>query len=288
MTSNVPIQQAGIHQPNTGRILATLGQPRLGPYRDFFQCTTDEQLLGAYFWGQAVSSAFQPTLGMYEVVLRNAIHRAASSYSSLGTSTSHPWYDKSRGDALVRAEGKTWMKVEEVLSTGRPPMRQEPQPSPDKVIASLSFGFWPIFLSGLAKRAQAQILVEVFPKHPHSTLRHWGVRSNVTSLIDTLKGIQALRNAVSHYEPIWKRHRLKSTEKHWSHSVVSLREKHEQILDVMAWCCPDAADAVRYSYASRTFKSICSTDAVKAFMADPFAAGAMKVFNPQNEVAAAA
>lgn len=284
MTSNVPIQQAALLQPNTGRILATLGQPRLGPYRDFFQCTTDEQLLGAYFWGQAVSSAFQPTLGMYEVVLRNAIHKAASNRSSRNTSTSHPWYDKTRQDALVRS-GKTWTKIEEILTYGIPPLRHEPQPSPDKVVASLSFGFWPVFLDGLSKPDQARILTDAFPMHPHSTPRHWGIQSNVTLLIDTLKGIQALRNAVSHYEPIWKRHRLKNTEKHWSNSVVSLRDKHDLILDVMAWCCPDAADAVRYSYASRTFKSICSTDAVKAFMADPFAAGAMKLFNPQNEVA---
>lgn len=288
MTSNVPILQVMPGQPNVARIVATLGQPRLTPYREFFQCTTDEQLLGVYFWGQAVSSAFQPTLGMYEVVLRNAIHKAASSCSSRGISTSHPWYDKSRHDALVRGAGKTWNKVEEVLTSGTPPLRHHPQPSPDQVVASLSFGFWPIFLDGLAKRDQARILTEAFSKHPHSTPRHWSVQRNVDQLIEMLKGIQALRNAVSHYEPIWKRHRLKGTETNWSHSVVSLREKHDQILDVMAWCCPDAADAVRYSYATRTFKSICSTDAVRAFMADPFTAGAMALFNPKNEVVAPA
>ena len=287
MTSNVPIQQAALPQPNIGKILATIGQPRLGPYREFFQCSTDEQLLGAYFWGQAVSSAFQPTLGMYEVVLRNAIHKAASSWSSRNTSTSHPWYDKTRQDALVRS-GKTWTKIEEILTYGTPPLWHNLQPSPDKVVASLSFGFWPVFLDGLAKRDQARILTDAFPKHPHSTPRHWGVQSNVKLLIDTLKSIQALRNAVSHYEPIWKRHRLKGTEKNWSYSVLSLREKHEQILEVMAWCCPDAADAVRYSYASRTFKSICTTNAVKAFMAAPFTAGAMEPFAPQKEVAALA
>jgi hypothetical protein len=286
MTSNAPIQQAA-PQPHTGRILATLGQPRLAPYREFFQCTTDEQVLGAYFWGQAVSSAFQPTLGMYEVVLRNAVHKAASSRSSRNTSTSHPWYDKSRQDALVRS-GKTWTKIEEILTYGAARLRRDPQPSPDKVVASLSFGFWPVFLDGLAKPDQARILTDAFPKHPHSTPRHWGVQNNVAGLIDTLKGIQALRNAVSHYEPIWKRHRLKNTEKNWSHSIVSLREKHEQILDVMAWCCPDAADAVRYSFASRTFKSICSTDAVKAFMTDPFMAGARTRFKPENELVAPA
>jgi len=284
MTSNAPIQQA-TPQPHTGRILSTLGQSRLAPYREFFQCTTDEQLLGAYFWGQAVSSAFQPTLGMYEVVLRNAVHKAASSRSSRNTSTSHPWYDKSRKDALVRS-GKTWTKIEEILTYGADRLRHDPQPSPDKVVASLSFGFWPVFLDGLAKPDQARILTDAFPKHPHSTPRHWGVQNNVTGLINTLKGIQALRNAVSHYEPVWKRHRLKNTEKNWSHSIVSLREKHEQILDVMAWCCPDAADAVRYSFASRTFKSICSTDAVKAFMEDPFMAGSMTRFKPENELVA--
>jgi hypothetical protein len=97
-------------------------------------------------------------------------------------------------------------------------------------------------------------------------------------LIETLKDIQGLRNAVAHLEPIWKPHRLKNKETHWSHSVVSLREKHAAMIRVMAWCCPASAAAVEHSYANRVFKSICSTDAVQAFMQDPFGAGEMNLF----------
>lgn len=264
---------------NVAAVLATVGEPRLAPYKIFFQCQTDEQLLGAYFWGQAVSSAFHLTLGMYEIALRNAIHQAASNFCSNGASQSCAWYDQAQAIA-VRIGGKTRDKLTEVLYSGTPPLRRHPQPAPDSVVASLSFGFWPSLLAGLSKREQTVILTKAFSGHPKSHPRFWGNADNVTELIQMLKGIQDLRNAVAHHEPIWKRHRLKGSETNWSHSVFSLREKHAEMLTVMAWCCPHLAAATEHSFATRFFKSICSTNAVRAFMADPFGAGAMKLFEP--------
>jgi len=270
-------------QPDVALVITTLGAPRLAPYRAFFGCSTDEQLLGAYFWGQAIGGAFLPTLGMYEVALRNAIHCAASRYSSKKASDCHPWYDYTRNDS-VRIIGKTRDKVTNVLYTGQPQLRCAPEPSPDAVVASLSFGFWPSVLEGLAKPEQTRILTDAFPYHPHTSPKHWGVQANVGILISKLKLIQDLRNAVAHHEPIWKAHRLLGTEKHWSQSVQSLRAKHADILEVMAWCCPPSAAALEQSYATRMFKSICSTNAVRAFMADPFGAGAMALFEPDLAV----
>lgn len=267
-----------IASPNIAQVITTIGGPRLGPYKSYFNCKTDEELLGAYHWGQAVSVAFQPTLGMYEVALRNSIHVAASRFSSKGASESHPWYDKRRTDALGIRGATTLEKLEKVLFSGDPPLRRSPEPVPDEVVASLSFGFWPSVLDGLTNREQPKILWEAFPNHPHSSIKHWSFTKNVQELITTLKGIQDLRNAVAHHEPIWKPHRLKGTEPNWSHCVVSLREKHADILRVMAWCCPEAAAVVQQSYATRIFKSICSTTAVREFMADPLGAGAMQLF----------
>ena len=276
---NLQEENATPQQPEVDKIITSLGGPRLAPYRSFFGCATDEQVLGAYFWGQAIGGAFLPTLGMYEVTLRNAIHRAASRYSSKGASESHPWYDTTRTDAL-RIRGKTHDKVAELLYSGQPPLRRVSQPAPDVVVASLSFGFWPSVLAGLSKPEQTRIMTDAVPGHPKSHPRHWGVQSNVDALIDKLKGIQDLRNAVAHHEPIWKPHRLTGTEKNWSYSVASLRNKHKDILEVMAWCCPPSAAAVEQSYATRMLKSICSTNAVRRFMADPFGAGAMQLFEP--------
>lgn len=282
-----------LHQTNApqvldiSEVLKTVGSPRLDPYKAFFQCETDTQLLGAYFWGQTIGVAFQPTLAMYEIALRNAIHRAASDFSSKSVSDSYPWYDRAQ-DGAVRIVGKTLVKLNEVLYSGDPPLRRHPQPSPDSVVASLSFGFWPSMLAGLAKREQTLILSKAFRAHPKSHPKFWGNQENVTDLIGTLKGIQDLRNAVAHHEPIWKCHRLNIPEGHWSQSVRSLREKHAAMLEVMAWCCPASAAAAEHSFATRLFKSICSTNAVQAFKVDPFAAGRMELFGPPVLVAVSA
>ena len=264
--------------PDVTAVLATIGQPRLTPYRTFFKCTSDEEALGAYFWGQAVAGAFQPCLGMYEVTLRNAIHQAASRHSSKQTNDSYPWYDYTRHDCLT-IRGKTRAKVEEILYGGNPPLRLLLQPTPDAVVAALSFGFWPSFLAGLNKPETSRIFTDTFHFHPNSKPTHWSNSDNVASLVGTLKDIQGLRNAVAHLEPIWKPHRLNNDENHWSKSVASLREKHASMIKVMAWCSPASAAAVEHSYGNRLFKKVCSTDAVQAFMRNPFSAGDMTLFS---------
>ncbi|MES2264298.1 MAG: hypothetical protein V4724_37800 [Pseudomonadota bacterium] len=265
--------------PDVKTVIWTLGPARIAPYRSYFGCHDDKETLGAYFWGQAIAAALLPCLGMYEVLLRNAVHRSASNFASRKTSDSFPWYDITETTALT-LRGRTKDKVIEVLyNTNRAsPLRHSPQPSPDSVVAALSFGFWPAFLEGLTKREQPRILTDTFAFHPHSKPGYWSVTEVVTNLIGTLKKIQSLRNAVAHLEPIWKPHRLKGTETHWSHSVVSLREIHDEMLRIMTWCCPAAATAFEHSFGKRMFRSICSTTAVQAFMADPLASGEMKLF----------
>jgi hypothetical protein len=270
---------------NVSAVLTSIGAPRLDPYRFFFKCQTEEELLGAYFWGQAIGVAFQLTLSMYEVALRNAIHRAASHFCSKGTSQSHAWYDSTQPSA-VRMGGKTLEKINEVLCCS-PGVRRNPQPVPDSVVATLSFGFWPSALLGMAKHEKTVILTNAFPGHPKSHPKYWGERRNVDELISTLKSIQELRNAVAHHEAIWKPHRLKGDERNWSQSVASLREKHAEMLKVMAWCCPHLATATEISFATRFFRSICSTNAVRAYMRDPFGAGAMTLFEPPQLTVAA-
>lgn len=262
-------------KPQFAEMLNSINAARVAPYRDYFQCKSDKEALGAYFWGQAVATAIQPTLGIYEVVLRNAIHREASKLSSGGLVFSYPWYDRQEQGALPLRH-KTQSKVDEVLFDKTGARRTL---APDQVVASLSFGFWSSLLEGLTQRERPKILTRVFSGHPHSRFIHWSKRENAAALIRQLKRIQALRNAVAHHEPIWKAHRLMGTERHWSQSVLSLREFQDEILTVLSWCCPASADIARQSYATRTFRHICSTDAVHAYMLDPLGAGSMQPFN---------
>jgi hypothetical protein len=275
----------------TGQQLAaamrSLSQPRLDSYRSFFrtqkeQAPTDEELIGAYFWGQAIAGALQPLVATYEVVLRNAIHEHASMLSSGQTSTSHPWYDHTRQDSLF-TKGKSREKVNELLyepSNGNGmAMRRAVQPLPDQVVASLSFGFWPAFLNDLPPPQRSQILAEVFPHYPKGSRKHWSFPENVNPIIQVLKDIQDLRNRIAHYEPIWKPHRLTGTERRWWHSVQSIRNRHREIVDVLGWCCPDSTVLYKAGFGWRMFNELCTTHAVKKFMASPFSAGEITPFN---------
>ncbi|MGY2488140.1 hypothetical protein [Cupriavidus sp. CP313] len=254
--------------------LNTIGKPRLDPYRLYFRCNTDAEVLGAYLWGQAIAASLTSLVSSYEIVLRNAVHREASLFSSRKQFDSHPWYDHTRQDALP-TKGKSREKVTALLydtPPGSPPIRKAVQPVPDQVVASLSFGFWPNFLEGLNARQQPRILTDVFPGHPHSNPKHWGQSSNVQVLIGELKLIQALRNHIAHYEPIWKPHRLTGSENHWSRSVQSIKNFHSKILDIMGWCCPATPLVYKASYGYRYFSRLCTTQAVQVFMNDPFQA----------------
>ncbi|WP_373994645.1 hypothetical protein [Massilia sp. 9096] len=191
---------------------------------------------------------------------------AASRYSSQGRSVSSPWYDQQVAGCL-KTTSKGAKQIDEILE-------KSPGLSPDGVIASLSFGFWPSFLRGLAKKDRAHILVATFAYHPHSKVSHWSYQENVSKLIDTLVMIQNLRNAVAHLEPIWKPHRLKLRSTASLRDVVqTLQHRHEQIIETMNWCCPASALAAQHGYANRAFKHLCSERAVEAFMQSPFHAG---------------
>lgn len=286
--TNTTASPAAAALPDINDLLRVLGTPRLDPYRRFFGCTTDREVLGAYLWGQALTSALQPLLGLYEVVLRNAIHREASLLSSRGASESHPWYDYHRGDALP-TKGKSREKIDELLFEGPDNGRiyRSPQLPPDQIIASLSFGFWPNFLEGLNLRYRPRIYTNVFPHHPHGNPRHWGFDANAAALILELKKIQELRNRVSHYEPVWKPHRLTGNVTNWSQSVASLRQLHTAILAVLNYCSPHAVLLHQNSYGWRVFNRLCTTHAVQKFMSDPFGAGELVSFQPQPQAIAA-
>jgi hypothetical protein len=108
---------AAITKPS--EILGLLGSPRLSPYKQNFKPKTDEELLGAYQWAQAVSASLHPLLGLVEVVLRNAIHESLSLQCSAKASNSFPWYDRAEKRSIV-LRGKSLAKIEDLLCEGKP------------------------------------------------------------------------------------------------------------------------------------------------------------------------
>ncbi|OWQ83150.1 hypothetical protein CDN99_27055 [Roseateles aquatilis] len=249
-------------------MLSSLSTARLAPYGAMFKPASDDAHLGSYLWAQALGASVHPFVGLVEVVLRNAIHRSLSLQSSGRGQETFPWYDRARTGGLA-LRGKSLERVEMLLSEGQPPVRKQPQPSPDAVVAALSFGFWPNLLEGLSNRWAPRTFTDVFAHHPHSRPQHWSHESNRRELVLRLKRLQQLRNRVCHFEPIWKPHWVTpggAPVKHWSHTVAALRAFHADMYDLLAWCSPDAAASYRASFAWNWFNRLCTTHAVRAFM----------------------
>lgn len=264
--------------PKTADVLAALGQPRLGPYRQTFKPTSDDELLGVYQWAQAISTSLHPLLGLSEVVLRNAIHASLSRQCSNKSSESCAWYDRAVPNSIV-LRGKSLAKVEELLCEGSPPIRKSVQPAPDLVVSRLSFGFWPNVLEELSNRNAPRTFSDVFPFHPHSKPAHWSVEQNKQTVVMRLKRLQDLRNRVCHFEAIWKPHWLGAQSAHWSHGVLGLKNLHADMVEMLGWCSQDAAMHYRASFGCNWFTQLCTTNAVFGFMKDAGKASFMPSFS---------
>ncbi|ANH69400.1 hypothetical protein ABE85_20760 [Mitsuaria sp. 7] len=251
-------------------VLQCLSAARMTPYSAAFAPASDTATLGCYQWAQALSASIHPFVGLVEVVLRNAIHRSLSMQVSAQSSASFAWYDRAVPGAIP-LKGKSFERIEFLLSEGNPPMRKQPQPSPDAVVACLSFGFWPNLLEGLSNRHAPRTFTEVFPHHPHSKPPYWSREVNRQPVLLRMKRLQQLRNRVCHFEPIWKAHWFASGHQrssHWSHTVAAFRQFHEELHQLLAWSSPESAAAYRASFGWDWFNKLCTTHAVTAFMAD--------------------
>ena len=246
-----------------------LSSPRLDPYRQTFKPVNDEELLGAYQWSQAVSTSLHPLLGLLEVILRNAIHRSLSMQCSDQANNSFPWYDKTAHNHGVSLRGKSLAKVDALLKEGEPPIRKGVQPTPDQVVSRLSFGFWPNVMDELNHRYGPKTFTDVFPNHPHSKPRHWSVPANKAQAVLRLKKLQDLRNRVCHFEAIWKHHWLGVHGTNWSQGVRGVRDLHDSLVELLTWCSPAAVNHYKASFGWNWFDRLCTTNAVRAFMAAP-------------------
>lgn len=172
--------------------------------------------------------------------------------------------------------GQALERIESLLSEGTPPMRKLVQPSPDTVVANLSFGFWPNLLESLSHRHAPRTFTDVFLHHPHSKPPYWSRDANKLPVMLQIKRLQELRNRVCHFEPIWKPHWFangRPSARHWSHAVAAFRQFHEQLQQLLVWTSPETAAAYRASFAWDWFNKLCTTHAVKAFMDDHATSG---------------
>lgn len=182
-------------------------------FRRYMQARGDQHLdaVALYEWNVQVSAAFLEILCHVEVLLRNAIDRQfppSDLQAPLSILDPSVWLCD---PAILTVESRE--KVNEAISRLQ---REGKRPTRDRVIASLSFGFWQGLFSGVYEELWRKSLWRAFPNGN-------GKRREVANLTGP---ILHFRNRVAHHEPIF----FSSLERH-----------HDRILELARLIDEEAA-----------------------------------------------
>lgn len=172
-----------------------------------------EAAVDLYVWNARISGALHESLGVFEVVLRNALDRQLTAYHRIVLAGDGHWY------ADLRMPWGSKRLVELIdRARGQATVNGRNQEVHGKVVAELTFGFWRYLLAAQYQGTLwAPALRRAFP-HLRSQKR-----DTVYRPVDRL---HALRNRVAHHEPI--------------HDL-DLAVRHTELLRVAGWIAPAAS-----------------------------------------------
>ena len=201
--------------------------------------------LALYETNIAVSEALFGVLHNVEIAIRNSLHDALS--NGIGT---QDWYRNNLALPFPTVSRLIFTRpMQKMIEKAR---RNVGTPAPvGKLIAELTFGFWPFLISG-----QYHDLWSVSSHHafPHARVP----RSRVHTRLET---IQRLRNRIAHHEPILTNQNMLSTG-HVAQPKITLPE----ILECIRWISPATADWVRdttrYDHAQALLAELASSGVV--------------------------
>lgn len=180
-----------------------------------------EDAIGLQLWNSRLSKALRFPLETTEIVIRNRIH------SALTDRWGADW-SKSAG-FLAQAALKTKQKIADATTATLPNY------SPDRMVAALSFGFWPaMFNEGFVAEVWQSRIDKTFPNLP-STLDFDEKISLIKQLLATA---HLLRNRISHLEPIFTR---------------NLSKEHADLVRLVSFACKPTAYWMRHH---STFASV--------------------------------
>jgi hypothetical protein len=183
-----------------------ISKPRLDSYKGYFRTRSLEEAIGLYMWNTELSASLSNLLSLFEITLRNQVHRAMSlRYSPSKAQQSFAWYNTIRKNLPNDTQGKI-DKVLKVKIKGVWVPRT-PVPGPDEVVSRVTFGFWPAILSHIDARITYADVVfpQIFPNHPLSANpADWLVVAQRKSALNYIYEINSFRNRIAHHEPLWK------------------------------------------------------------------------------------
>ncbi len=176
---------------------------RLQTYYQLLQ-SDKEKALAYYMLNIEISKSFYPLLSTVEIVLRNAIHNSCSTH--FGTDR---WLFNS---GIVSIDERMEHASKKMIS------RQQ-TPTPDLMVAELTFGFWTSLFHKRYAKHFWKPLMHVFPCIPTE-------RKQRDKICYQLEQVRKFRNRIFHYEPI-------------CNDLTVLMKNHTAILDILSWLNKD-------------------------------------------------
>jgi hypothetical protein len=182
------------------------------------------QALAFYEMNIAISEALFGVLHSVEIAIRNSLHHALS--MDIGT---QDWYRNNLALPFPTVPRLVFTRpMQKMIEKAR---RNVGTPAPvGKLIAELTFGFWPFLVSSQHHDLWSACTYHAFP---HARVP----RSHVHTRLET---IQRLRNRIAHHEPILSSNNALYTG-HAAQPMITLSE----ILECVAWISPATADWIR-------------------------------------------
>jgi len=167
-------------------IEAAFAPERLAPYLNHSGGDRD-RAVALYLWNIALCESLYPLLNLSEITLRNRFHQVLSQHFQR-----QGWYDDTWLDQRDAAK---------VLEAKQKIARHRLSPTPGRMVAELTFGFWTSLLDVRYERSRVL----------------WPYAAQ----------LRTLRNRVFHHEPVW----------HWPNLPAVVRESETWLL----WLNPDIA-----------------------------------------------
>ena len=198
------MEEALNHPAHRASVERYVTQARLGPY--LAETGNDYALAEElYVWNLRVSGAFHEVLGVFEVVLRNALCEQLRHWHGKRTGT---WLDDPTSTFDAR-------RIEQIKAACQALSQKGKPLTEGHIVAELSFGFWRFLLS---KRYQNTLWA------PHLRKAFPGMRTQRREVVyKHVEALLTLRNRIAHHEPI---HRS------------PLADLHDAMLLVTSWIDP--------------------------------------------------
>jgi hypothetical protein len=158
-----------------------LSVPRIGKYR--IACRGDKnKTLILYRYNIKLCQKFYGILGVFEIVLRNAIDKHFKNQLH-----DNDWL-------ITQAQSGFLINYQETILKERDKLITNHKYTPDKLVASLSLGIWTFMFSRNCYRNSGKTLLQIFPNKTYGL--------NQRNIYADLDKIRLFRNRIAHHESL--------------------------------------------------------------------------------------